>query len=31
MVDMAIEKAMERLPTVITEEDNRRLVNQYFT
>jgi hypothetical protein len=31
MVDMAIEKAMERLPAVITEEDNHRLVDQYFT
>lgn len=31
MVDMAIEKAMEQLPALITEEDNRRLVDQYFT
>ncbi len=30
MVDMAIDKAIERLPAVITEEDNHRLAEQHF-
>ncbi len=31
LIDAAIEKAMERLPKEITEEDDRKIVEQYLT
>jgi len=31
LVDAAIAQAQEKLPELVTEEDNQRLINQYLS